>query len=653
MKPFEKPGSFGFLLLIVTVVLAASSRLPGQSVPPGFSIDQILAGGLVAPTDFAFLGDGRLLVCEKNSGLIRLIRPGVANPITPVASLMDLETFGERGLISLECDPDFATNGYVYVLSTRSVSGFSALRLSRLQLAGDLSDGASSNLTFVTGSEMTLFQLFDAQPIHNGGSIRFGIDGALYMSVGDDGIPGNSASIDDGLGVLLRLDVSGVGSVAPAGPEDLVPSDNPLVGATDPLERLALAKGLRNPFTLTIDSQNGDIYIGDVGEALREEINHYPYPQAGAFPVLDYGWPWRQGELAGPGIPGQSSPGGFVEPIDTRIYGQEGFAIMAGVLYRPTGGTSDLGPEFDGRLLHGDWSTGSLIWLERDPATGAWSRIAPVSGQPAPNYWGVGFNGAVRYRIGPEGGIWFLDHFLGRIGRIISDVDAGVLEVASGTNQVGVKGEGFQLPVVFELCDSAGAPLAGVTLNLTVSGNGSLVTPGPYVTDAAGQVSADVSAVDAGEITVQASRSNFPTVEAEVQLFARGLDISILNFGSFDVLVCEFINSSFGTNPVPFYFGASGSLAPVYPTPYGLLVIDVISQIDTVTIEDPFGLTTGTQVRGGFGDPGKTNIYTIPTGLLLGTTRFQCVWLDPSTPTSIAGIGPSAIALSNQVNPAP
>ncbi|MEZ6197849.1 MAG: PQQ-dependent sugar dehydrogenase [Planctomycetota bacterium] len=628
---------------VAFLVGAALAR--AQSLPVGFQVDAGLATGFTQPTDFCFLDDGRILVCEKISGQILLHVPGLAGPPVVVAAFAALETFGERGLHSLAPDPDFAANGRLYVVATRNAPGGNFVRLSRITLAGDLSDGTSANLAFVTGSEMTLVEVPDLDQLHNGGTVRFGPDGHLYVTMGDDADPCGSRILANGRGSIWRLDVSSIGSLPPTGPQDLVPVDNPQAGAAAPLEGLAIAFGFRNPFSMCIDPATGDLFLGDVGSSSREEVDHWEYPTSGPFVLRDYGWPWREGDIPGGGCPG-SPPGGFTEPIDVRVYGPEGQVVIVGEIYRPLGAPLDLGPDYHGCLLHGDFGTGTLIWLERDAVTGAWSRKAPVAGQPGPNIWGAGFAGILRYRRGPDGAIWFLDHVSGSIGRIRSAAVQSSLAVVGGQGQVGMKTRAFLLPCEFELVDGAGAPLAGIPIEFEASPNGLLGNPGPALTDAAGRVSTAVLATGSGEVRVTARRADAPTIAATATAFARGLDMQLVPAAGLDIVVCDFVNTSNGNAPVPFLFALSAPGFQPFPSPYGMFHFDPYNLVDTYIIEDPLGVLGNGQTQGGWGNPSRTNVYVVPAGLLNGAMAFQCIWLDGTTPSSIAGLSPSYLALS-------
>ena len=148
----------------------------GIPQPSGFTLDEAWITGLAGSTAFAQAPDGRIFVAQQH-GAIRVIKDGVLLP-TPFAT-MTVDSSGERGLLGIALHPDFASNGYVYVYSTRTDGG-THNRISRFTAAGDVA---------AAGSEIALVDLpnLSSETLHNGGAIHFGSDGKLYVGVGDNG----------------------------------------------------------------------------------------------------------------------------------------------------------------------------------------------------------------------------------------------------------------------------------------------------------------------------------------------------------------------------------------------------------------------------------------------------------------------------------
>jgi glucose/arabinose dehydrogenase len=281
--------------------------------PGGFVRDEAWITGLVNATSFAQAPDGRIFVTEQ-AGVIRVIKDGALLP-TPFATL-GVESEGERGLLGIALHPDFASNGFVYIYSTRTDGG-SHNRVSRLTAAGDVA----------AGGEVTLVDLpnLSTKTLHNGGGMHFGGDGKLYVGVGDNGDSPAAQDLTNPFGKLLRFNDDGT-----------VPTDNPYYATQSGVARAVWASGLRNPFTFAVQPGTGTIYINDVGQDTWEEIN---LGAAGA----NYGWPFVEGpaSLVGgldftaplftyphnPPSPPGTGPGGFIT----------GAAVVGGVFYPADG----------------------------------------------------------------------------------------------------------------------------------------------------------------------------------------------------------------------------------------------------------------------------------------------------------------------------
>jgi len=285
------------------------------SQPSGFTRDEAWVTGLTASTAFAQAPDGRIFVTQQG-GSIRVIKNGALLP-APFAT-MAVDSTGERGVLGIALHPDFASNGYVYVYSTRTDGG-SHNRISRLTAAGDVA---------AAGSEIALVDLpnLSSQILHNGGGMHFGADGKLYVGVGDNGNSLQAADPTSPFGKLLRFNDDGT-----------IPTDNPFYAMQSGLARAVWAVGLRNPFTFAVQPGTGRIYINDVGQDAWEEID---IGVAGA----DYGWPYAEGpnDIA-PGVAGLTAPL-FTYPHtdpDPLGSGRGGFivghAIVGGTFYPQNG----------------------------------------------------------------------------------------------------------------------------------------------------------------------------------------------------------------------------------------------------------------------------------------------------------------------------
>lgn len=292
--------------------------------PDGFRVSRV-GSGFVQPLYLTGVpdGTGRVFVVEK-TGRIRILDPATgaiaAAPFLDVSA--EISTDNERGLLGFAPAPDFAASGTFYVYLTNP-AGNSELRRHRT-LAGnrDRADPATADLI-----------LAFAQPFanHNGGWLEFGPDGFLYLGSGDGGSGGdpqnNSQNTNVLLGKILRIDPAGDAFPADASRDYSIPASNPFSQSGGRPE--IWAYGLRNPFRASFDSLTGNLWIGDVGQNAREEIDLMRPGDGGA----NFGWRLLEGtaEYAGPGQPG------FVPPVAEYVHGngpREGDSVTGGYVYR-------------------------------------------------------------------------------------------------------------------------------------------------------------------------------------------------------------------------------------------------------------------------------------------------------------------------------
>src|SRR6185503_10187713 len=194
------------------------------TLPAGFTETEI--SGLSNPTAMEIAPDGRIFVCQQG-GSLRVIKNGVLLA-TPFLTL-NVDPNGERGLLGITFDPNFANNNFIYVYYTVPATPRHN-RVSRFTANGDV---------VVPGSEVILLELdnLTSATNHNGGAIHFGPDGKLYAGVGENATSANAQTLTNLLGKVLRINSNGT-----------VPSDNPFVAAPGARGEI-WAFGLRNPFT--------------------------------------------------------------------------------------------------------------------------------------------------------------------------------------------------------------------------------------------------------------------------------------------------------------------------------------------------------------------------------------------------------------------
>jgi glucose/arabinose dehydrogenase len=418
------------LLACLLTCLLATTRADAQVVPDDFAA-QIQAQGLAAPTAFQFMPDGRLLFTEQFTGRVRLWRGPFNVQSNPVLHVPDVAVGGERGLLGVALDPSYPARPYLYVHYTAAAPNH--IRIARYTLSGNLSGTLDTDLTADSLSRYDLIDdIPDNAPNHNGGTVRFGVDGLLYVSLGDDAQSCAAQDTTALQGKILRLRVDAL----PDGPgrafrAQITPFDNPFVSRPDSNARLVAALGLRNPFRIQPDRVRGWLVIGDVGENAREEMDvmvlHLPSPRP-AQPELgaDFGWPFREGTIAGPGVGVCGTPPlGLAEPeFDYDRSQQNGAAIIVAGAYWATGtGLYDFPAEYAGNIFANDYYSGTLYRLV--PLGNAWAPAPAVPGQPAPGAWGTGFFGISDWAVGRDGALWYckqatgLSPNSGEIDRII------------------------------------------------------------------------------------------------------------------------------------------------------------------------------------------------------------------------------------------
>jgi glucose/arabinose dehydrogenase len=304
------------------------------------------ASGFTQPVYLTHAGDGsgRLFVVER-AGRIRLLREGArqAQQFLDLSPLV-LSRGSEQGLLSIAFHPRYRETGLLYVYYTDRQGD---TVVARYRVSADDPDRADPN------SAQVLLQVDQPYANHNGGLLKFGPDGYLYVGLGDGGSAGdpqrhaqNRSSL---LGKLLRLDVDGGSPYA-------IPPDNPFVG--DPAARPEVwAFGLRNPWRFSFDRATGDLYIADVGQAQWEWVH---FQAAGAGGGQNYGWNVLEGGHCYP--PGRScDPSDYVLPVATYDHSL-GCSITGGYVYR---GASY--PQAQGLYFFGDYCSGRLWALQRLP----------------------------------------------------------------------------------------------------------------------------------------------------------------------------------------------------------------------------------------------------------------------------------------------
>ena len=362
-----------------------------------------VATGLVKPcTLTAPEGDAhRLFVLEQLAGRIRIVKDGVllSGSFLNLGAKIKSSPQYDQGLLGLAFHPDYATNRHFYVSYT-DLGGNSVVERYTAQSGNpDLADPASAQLI--------LGPIVQPQADHNGGCLRFGLDGMLYIALGDGGStsPTTGLNSQDGstlLGKMLRLDVSL--------PAPHIPASNPFVGDPNVLDEI-WSFGLRHPWQFSFDRETGDMYIGDVGDNTREEIDIDPAPSAGG---LNFGWRCMEGtNCTGLSSCTCNDPNLTLPATDyTHSFG---CSVTGGFVYRGC----EI-PALRGQYVYGDYCTARVWTFTYDRVGGTIGPVIERTAALVPTN-GVGTIGSIS-AFGEDGlgELYICDYSGGEIFKIIN-----------------------------------------------------------------------------------------------------------------------------------------------------------------------------------------------------------------------------------------
>lgn len=320
------------LLLLLAIITSFATKAQNIEL-------QLIKDGYSSLLGLEHAGDDRLFTVEQN-GLIKILNPdGTINP-TPFLNISSIITpGGERGLLGLAFHPDYATNGFFYV---NYVDSSANTQIARYTVSADPNVADPS-------SALPILSYIQPFSNHNGGDIKFGPDGFLYIASGDGGLggdPGNRAqNINVLLGKLLRIDVNN-----PAGGNNYgIPADNPFAGSIPGRDEI-WAYGLRNPWRFSFDETTNDLWIADVGQDAVEEINKVNATEAG----INYGWRCYEG--SNPFNNETSCPNESELAFPVAEYNHPlGRSITGGYVYRGT-----TYPDLQGLYIFADFDTGII-----------------------------------------------------------------------------------------------------------------------------------------------------------------------------------------------------------------------------------------------------------------------------------------------------
>ena len=341
---------------IALIAIAAALAAAPADAAIGF---RQMASGLSQPVYLTSRVD-ELIVAQQGGTVMAISRSTGAKRV--FFTVPNIETGGEKGLLGFAFDPGYSRNGRFYVDVTTRVGGQLVTEIRRY-----------TNPEKAVEAPQVVIRINQPFDNHNGGWIDFGPDKKLYIAMGDGGSAndpmGNAQNLNSKLGKILRLDVG----------KDAYPADplrNYTIPAGNPNGTEVFAYGLRNPFRNSFDRTTGDLWIGDVGQGAREEIDRIAAGTSGQ----NFGWRALEGNIRTPGI-SDPIPANAVAPILAYDHGI-GQAITGGYVFRGTRLA-----ELAGRYVFGDFVAGKIFTMGLDgsgftdisSALGGFGPISPSS----------------------------------------------------------------------------------------------------------------------------------------------------------------------------------------------------------------------------------------------------------------------------------
>jgi glucose/arabinose dehydrogenase/peptidoglycan/xylan/chitin deacetylase (PgdA/CDA1 family) len=407
LKAIQKVTA-GFVM--TGLLLGSFPSLTSAALPTGFETE-VIATGLNLPTSMAFTPDGRIFIAEKD-GSVRVHKNGAVLS-EPLIHLTDVNNYGDRGLIGIAVDPNFATNGYVYLSYTYentpgvNFGGTKTGRIVRVTVVGDTASEATKLVLLgsvggsVTTPSCQNYAITDDcipsdSSSHTVGGLRFGLDGKLYATTGDganfdyvDPLALRAQNIDSLAGKVFRINTDGT-----------APADNPFYNGDANANRSKVyAYGVRNMFRFNFHPGTGELYGGDVGWSSWEEINKIV---SGG----NYGWPCREGAVVN--VPYNCTAVDYIDPFYVYPHDGDGAgSVTAGAF--PTGAAYPA--EYANTFFFGDYAQN---WIKQMSVTPEGTLIGVTDfGNGADET-----NGPVEFVTGPEGNVYFIAIYTGEIKRI-------------------------------------------------------------------------------------------------------------------------------------------------------------------------------------------------------------------------------------------
>ncbi|MBA2410871.1 MAG: PQQ-dependent sugar dehydrogenase [Gammaproteobacteria bacterium] len=333
-------------------------------------------------------GDGAHWYVVERLGVVkRFDADNNRTAMSTIAAAVTVDASGEGGLLGFALHPDFASNGQAFLSYTVTGPDANTPLVSRISRVTSTDGGR----TFDPASEEILFNLDQPFTNHNGGHLAFGPDGHLYIAFGDGGgggDPRNNAQNRDNLyGAVLRIVVDG-------GEPYGIPPDNPFADGNGAPE--IYAYGLRNPWRFSFDRADGKLWLGDVGQGEREEIDII---ERGG----NYGWRCYEGSLV---FDSTGCAARRKYSFQVAEYGHdEGQSVTGGFVYR-----GDAIPGLRGVYVFGDFVAGTVSGLFPEVGGGFARRVMASTDL-----------GIVSFGEGANGELYVVDFFGGGLHRLVVD----------------------------------------------------------------------------------------------------------------------------------------------------------------------------------------------------------------------------------------
>jgi len=363
------------------------------------------AEGLSKPLGIANAGDGsdRLFIIEKQ-GTIRVVENQtlLESPFLDISNKVG-SSGDEQGLLGLAFHPDYANNGFFFANYTDLNENTVVSRFSVNDSNPDIAD---------PGSETEILAIEQPDDHHNCGGLAFGPDGYFYICTGDGGLPRNAQDMASLLGKMLRINVD-------QGEPYSIPEDNPFIGDTEVRGEI-WALGLRNPWRFSFDRSTGDMYIGDVGGDLYEEIDFEPAESSSGY---NYGWSNFEGNHCTKEVYKESEKyfdyadcefkyeapiyEYLHEPPDINITDDCSGSVIGGYVYR-----GQEYPMLDGIYIFTDFCTGKIRGMTKDEA-GNW-QVTELLDEPSLFLTSFGED--------EKGELYVVDFFAGNLYKISAEI---------------------------------------------------------------------------------------------------------------------------------------------------------------------------------------------------------------------------------------